>query len=178
MNMSETFSEGPIFAATAVVATVLFLIFLGTFLRLMPALMNGVIRWKGNLELEDSLQLSKSRNIIAAILYIPLVMIFYLFGIFRPAFVDNVPTLWQFPLVVGIFLFYLLLRFFLNWQLELQNYSSKTFTAANNCFFNFFHLYRRGQIFASACRPLTTILYLCTLEIIPTGMMVITTTML
>jgi len=216
MNMSETFSKDPVFAATAVVATVLFLIFLGTFLRLMPALMNGVIRWKGNLELEDSLQLSKSRNIIAAILYIPLVMIFYLFGIFRPAFVDNVPTLWQFPLVVGIFLFYLLLRFFLNWQIELQNYSSKTFTAANNCFFNFaillfivlfivvilikpftdddnvtrivltivffasygFHLYRRGQIFASACRPLTTILYLCTLEIIPTGMMVITTTML
>ena len=76
MNMSETFSEDPVFAATAVVATVLFLIFLGTFLRLMPALMNGVIRWKGNLELEDSLQLSKSRNIIAAILYIPLVMVF------------------------------------------------------------------------------------------------------
>ena len=41
MNMSETFSKDPVFAATAVVATVLFLIFLGTFLRLMPALMNG-----------------------------------------------------------------------------------------------------------------------------------------
>ncbi len=64
-------------------------------------------------------------------------MVFYRFGIFRPAFADNVPTPWQFPLVVGIFLFYLLLRFFLNWQIELQNYSSKTFTAANNCFFNF-----------------------------------------
>lgn len=214
--MPETFSEDPIFAATAVVSTLLFLIFLGTFLRLMPPLVNGMIRWKGNLELEDSLQLSNSRNIIAAILYIPLVMIFYLFGIFRPAFLDSVPTLWQFPLVVGIFLFYLLLRFFLNWQIELQNFSSKTFTAANNSFFNFtillfielfivvifmkpftndddvtrivltivffasygLYVYRRGQIFASACRPLTTILYLCTLEIIPTGMMVITTTML
>jgi hypothetical protein len=217
MNMMPaTFSDDPIFAATAVVCTILFLIFLGTFLHLMPALMNGVIRWKGNLELEDSLQLSKSRNIIAAILYIPVVMIFYHFGIFRPAFLDSIPSLWRFPVVVGIFMAYLLLRWFLNWQIELQNFSSKTFTAANNCFFSFtiilflalfiviiimkpftnndhvtsivltiaffafycFHIYRRGQIFASVCNPLTTFLYLCTLEIIPTGMMVITTTML
>lgn len=216
MNMPATISEDPIFAAAAVVSAILFLASLGTFFRVMPSVLGSMTRWKANLEIEDSLQFSKSRNIIAAVLFVPLVMIFYNFGIFHPAFLDSVPKLWRFPLVVAIFTFYLVLRSFLNWQLELQNYSSNTFTAANNSFYNFtiilfltlfvsmmllkpfqigddalrvvltviffisyaFYIYRRGQIFASACGPLPTFLYLCTLEIIPTGMMVITATML
>ena len=37
---------------------------------------------------------------------------------------------------------------------------------------------RRGQIFASACGPFTTFLYLCGLELIPTGVLVATAVLL
>lgn len=209
-------TEDPIFAATAVVCAILFLVFLGTFLRVMPAVLESMGRWKANLEIEDSLQLSKNRNLVAAILYVPLVMIFYHYEIFHPDFLEQIPKLWQFPTVVAIFVAYLLLRAFLNWQIEMQNRSSKTFIAANRSFFNFtillfllmfmivivfhlfhasmgiertvliiaffalygFYLFRKGEIFGSVCNPLTTFLYFCTLEIIPTGLMVITTLMM
>ena len=113
--------------------------------------------------------------------------------------------------VTAALLGYLLLRTFLNWQLEMHNYSSRTFTAANRSFYTyaiglffllffsgalvrafggsdglarsvllweaavtyFFYIIRRGQIFASACNPFTTFLYLCSLELLPTAVLVL-----
>ena len=174
------------------------------------------MRWKGSLDLEDSIQLSRSRNWIAAILFVPFCMVVYSYRLYDPDIIADQPPLIRLGAIAGALVVYLLLRSFLNWQLEMHNYRSKTFTAANRAFLNYvvilffllfftgavvnvlggdetlvkqvllwiialtylFFIIRRGQIFASACNPFTTFLYLCSLELLPTAALVISAVLL
>jgi len=202
--------DTPIISGLVVLSTLVFLLNIRSFTRILPALASCLVRWKSNLELENSLQLSRSRNLVAALLFIPFSLLVYELGLYRPQFLQQLPPIWQFPAFAGIFLAYLLLRGYLNWQLEMQDFGLQVFTAANRSFYNYmilfffllfavggllqfflgdlpaknriltflaaayylFFLRRRGQILASVCNPFTTILYLCGLEILPTGILV------
>jgi len=210
------FSDDPIFAGAVVLSVVLMLLSMGTFLHVFPKVTACMSRWKTNLEIEDSLQLARSRNWIAVILFVPLCMVVYHYGLYSPDFLDKVPSLWKFPVVVAVMLVYLLFRVFLEYQLEMQNHSSKAFIAANRSFYNFtivlffilflsgavlglliedqrlvhtlmlviltafyaLYVFTRRQIFRSVCGPLSTFLYLCGLEFLPTGVLVVSATML
>lgn len=209
-------SDSPVIAGLAVLSTLLFLLNMRSFLKILPALGDCLNRWKGNVELEDSLQLARSRNLVTAILFIPFCLLIHRYSLYDPRFLGQVPPLWRFPVVAAVFLAYLLLRGYLNWQLELHDHGRQVFTAANRSFFNYailllllllvvgtatdlfmedrtlarhillgvsglwylFFLYRRGQIFASVCNPFTTFLYLCGLEILPTGALAASAVML
>lgn len=208
--------DTPVISGLVVLYTLLFLVNIRSLLKILPALGDCLNRWKGNLDLEDSLQLSRSRNLIAGILFVPSCLIVYRYGLFEPRFLEQVPEIWRFPAVLGIFLLYLLVRGYLNWQLEMHDYGRTVFTAANRSFFSYlialflllfliggilpvfvrtpetrrtvllvvlaafylFYLLRRSQIFASVCNPFITILYLCGLEILPTGLLVFTAVLL
>ena len=208
--------DNPVFCGLAVLCTILFLLNMRSFLKIVPSLWDCVVRWKGNLDLEDSLQLSRSRNWIVAILFIPLCMVVYSHGLYDPDIASGLQPALRLAVVTGALLCYLLLRAFLNWQLEMHNYRSKTFTAANHSFYNYaiilffllflagaalnafspderltrsilvwimalsylFYIIRRGQIFASACNPFTTFLYLCSLELLPTAALVLSARLL
>ena len=63
--------DNPLFAGLAVFFTLCFIIGLRSFHNICPYLFSSVFRWKYAIELEDSLQLSRSRNHIALILAIP-----------------------------------------------------------------------------------------------------------
>ena len=54
--------DDPVFCGLAVIFTFIFLLSVGSFFKIIPSLGDCVMRWKGNLDLEDSLQLSGSRN--------------------------------------------------------------------------------------------------------------------
>ncbi len=129
--------DNPVFCALAVFFTLLFLLNLRSLLKIIPSLWDCILRWKGNLDLEDSIQLSRSRNWIAAILFVPLCMAVYSSGLYSPDFVTGLPPLMGLAATVLVMLGYLLLRAYLNWQLEMHHYGSKTFTAANRSFFNY-----------------------------------------
>ena len=203
--------DNPVFCGLAVFFTLLFLLNLRSLLKVAPSLADCVARWKGNLDLEDSIQLSRSRNWIAAILFIPMCMVVYAYDLFNPDIIKDLAPVPRLGVVTGALVAYLLLRAFLNWQLEMHNYRSKTFTAANHSFYNYaiilffllfftgavanavtgdpaltrrilfwvsglsyiFYIIRRGQIFASACNPFSTFLYLCSLELLPTAALVL-----
>ena len=207
--------DNPIFSGAAVLFTLLLMLSLRSGLQILPHLLRCLGRWKANIEIEDSLQLSRSRNLVALLLFVPMCMVVFRFSLYRPDFVDELPTLY-FHTVAGALAAYLLLRTFLNWQFELGNYRNRVFTAANRSFYNYvillfvllvvlgallslgngperhvtlvlrltallFYLLivlRRGQIFAAACGPFTTFLYLCGLELIPTGVLVATAVLL
>ena len=132
--------ENPIFCALAVFFTLLFLLNLRSFLKVAPSLWDCVARWKGNITLEDSIQLSRSRNWIAAILFIPFCLMVFAFGLYSPDFLSGMSGTFQLLTVTGVFMAYLILRAFLNWQLEMHNYNSGVFTAANMSFYNYFVL--------------------------------------
>ena len=209
-------TDNPVFCGLAVIFTFLFLLNIRSFFKIIPSLLDSVTRWKGNLDLEDSLQLSGSRNIVALILFVPFCMVVYSHSLYRPDYMDGLTPEFQLAATTGTMLAYLALRTFLNWQLEMSSYHSKTFTAANRSFYNYaiilfailfpigglinifiedkeltrvilFHIivvtyiiyiFRRGQIFASACNPFTTFLYLCGLELLPTAALVVSAKLL
>lgn len=146
--------ENPVFCALAVFFTLLFLLNMRSFLKVAPSLWDCVARWKGNLTLENSIQLSRSRNWIAAILFVPFCLVVFAFGLYSPDFLSGMPRTFQLLTVIGVFMAYLLLRAFLNWQLEMHNFGSGVFTAANMSFFNysiilFFLLFLTGGLWAA-----------------------------
>lgn len=200
-----------VFCGLAVIFTFIFLLCAGSFIKIIPSLLDCATRWKGNLELENSLQLSGSRNLTAIILFVPVCMVAYSHSLYRPDYLDSLSPASQLAATCGTFAVYLALRSFLNWQLEMSSFHTKVFTASNRSFYNFMiilfillfplgglldafsadeslsrtvllyvtgaayliHIYRRGQIFASACNPFTTFLYLCGLELLPTAALVL-----
>ena len=208
--------DNPVFCGLAVFFTLLFLLNLRSLLKIAPSLADCVMRWKGSVDLEDSIQLSRSRNWIAAILFIPFCMVIYSHDLYSPDIIRNLSPILRLAVVTGAMLAYLLLRAFLNWQLEMHHYRTKIFTAANRSFYNYaiilfflvffiggltkvlsgdaaltrrvlcwtiaisyiFFIIRRGQIFASACNPFTTFLYLCSLELLPTAALVLSARLL
>jgi hypothetical protein len=143
--------DNPVFCGLAVLFTILFLLNMRSFLKIVPSLWDCVVRWKGSLDLEDSIQLSRSRNWIAAILFIPLCMVVYSHGLYEPDIASGLQPPLRLAVVTGALACYLLLRAFLNWQLEMHNFRSKTFTAANRSFYNyaiilFFLLFLAGAL--------------------------------
>ena len=67
--------DDPVFCGLAVIFTFIFLLSVGSFFKIIPSLGDCVMRWKGNLDLEDSLQLSGSRNWMVMVLFVPLCMV-------------------------------------------------------------------------------------------------------
>jgi hypothetical protein len=209
-------TDNLLFCALAAFFTFAFLLSLRSLFKVIPSLADCAARWKGNLELEDSLQLSNSRNLVTIVLYVPLCMVAYSHNLYHPDYFDSLSPTFSLLACIGTGLGYLLLRSFLNWQLEMGAYHTKAFIAANRSFNNlviilffiiftaggllrafgageeaservllyiaafvyFLHIVRRGQIFASACNPFTTFLYLCGLELLPTAALVLSAQLL
>lgn len=205
-----------VFSGLAVLFTLLFILSVRSFLKILKPVWRCIGRYKANLDLEDSLQLSRSRNLVAAVLFVPFCMTVHWHRLYTPALFDGFTPLVRFGLVSGTILVYFLFRAFLNWQLEMHSYGTKTFTAANRSFLNFaiilffelfcggalllafthdagltrtvllwlaafsyvIYIFRRGQIFSTVCNPFTTILYLCGLELLPTGVLVLSAVLL
>ncbi len=209
-------TDNPVFCGLAVIFTFLFLLSVRSLFKILPSLWDCILRWKGNLDMESSLQLSGSRNLIAVILFVPICMTAYSHGLYHPDFMEDLRPEVGLVALCGCMLAYVILRSFLNWQVEMGSYKTKTFTAANRSFYNYmiilfliilplgatfrvltgneeltralllhvttltyvFHIYRRGQIFASICNPFTTFLYLCGLELLPTAVLVLSANLL
>ena len=208
--------DNPIFSWAAVASTLLVILILRSILQIFPSLVRCIRRWKGNIELEDSLQLSRSRNLVAAVLFIPLCMEIYRYSIYSPSFLKTLPSQWQFPATAAILAAYILLREAFNRIFKRKIIGERVLTAANNSFYNYgilyfillsvagvllsltvkdpwaitkalrqltllsylFYIFRRGQIFASSCGAFVSFLYLCELEIFPTGLLLISAVLL
>ena len=146
----DTFSN-PVFCALAVFFTVLFLLNLRSFLKIVPSLWDCVIRWKGNISLEDSIQLARSRSWIAVILFVPFCLVVYSYDLYSPDFLDGMSPTLRMAVVSGVLAAYLLLRAFLNWQLEMHKFGTPAFSAANRSFYNyciilFFFIFASGAV--------------------------------
>ncbi len=209
-------TDDPVLCGLAVIFTFIFLLSVRSFFKILPSLGDCALRWKGHLALEDSVQMSASRNLIAVITFVPLCMVVYSRGLYHPDFMDGLTPALELAAICGCMLAYLILRSFLNWQLEMEFRRTKAFTASNRAFRSYtlvlflilfplgaacmaltgneeltrnillyvsaltyiFHVFRRGQIFASVCNPFTTFLYLCGLEILPTTVLVLSAKLL
>ncbi len=175
-------------------------------------LLDCLSRWKGNQDLEENMQLTRVRNLIAFVFVIPFSLLASRYDLYHPQFFNLIGRPWITLACIAIMAAYALLRVLLSWQLRPKSSHSDTYKYASRCSYSFFILasialfiavgimnvigtddatiktvslyilaafyaifiVRKNQFLLSGCNPFATFLYLCTLEIIPTGILIAT----
>ena len=200
----------PLTGTLLVVASILlFLLILRSFLTVLPYLRDTVLRARGSAALENSVKVSRDRNLVAAVFLLPAVLLIFRYRLYDPSFLQGLGPDVRLLVIAGVFFGYLLLRFLLSlWARPRRRYDD--YQMAYRAGYTFFillmmlalatvgilyligvddliisrfllieagvvyliYLLRRGQILSLSCNPLTTFLYLCGLELLPTALLV------
>lgn len=177
---------------------------------LTPPLIGCMVRGKENINLENSISLARSRDLIALTMILPFCLTIHRFSIYSPDFIDKMAESWRLPAVIGVFFSYILLRRIAITAVRPKRKIERIYAPAIKSVYNFFiittlavltegsllnfmgirteiiqnviiwtlltvyllFLIRKLQIFASSCSIITAFLYLCALELFPTGAVV------
>ncbi|MCI1640157.1 MAG: DUF4271 domain-containing protein [Bacteroidales bacterium] len=193
-------------------SVILFLFIFKNFRNIFPNLVVCLGRWKGNLDIEENIKLSRDRNITALFFILPFAVLAGKYELYSPHFMSLVPEGWNTIAITGIFILYIIFRNFLHWQFRPGKSDPAPYNAARQAGANYFilaliailaatgilsifrvggtlareailyilagfyalFLFRKSQILTSSCNPFVTFLYLCALEIFPTGILIAT----
>ena len=192
------------------VSVLLFLLALRSFLNVLPYLADGIFRARGSAALENSVRVSRDRNLVAAVFLIPAILVIYRYRLVDVGLFDTLTPDMRLLAVAGVFVGYLFIRFLLyRWMkprrryddyqmayragytffillmmlvlvtvgvcyiLQLPDETVKTVILIETGVMFFLYLVRRGQILSLSCKPLTTFLYLCGLELLPAALVVL-----
>ena len=192
------------------VSVLLFLLALRSFLNVLPYLSDNILRARGSAALENSVRVSRDRNLVAAVFLIPAILLIYRYRLINAAILDTLTPDYRLLAIAGLFIGYLIIRYLLyRWLRPRRRYDEyqKAFRTGYTFFILLMmlalvsvavcyvlrlpdstvrtvlfvetgalfllYLLRRGQILSLSCKPLTTFLYLCALELLPASMLVI-----
>ena len=211
-DVPEAWGDHPLNSALVFFSVIICLLALRNWFYISRNIFDCLIRWKGNEDLEENMQLVRTRNLIAIVLIIPFTLVAGRYGLYSPHYLESIGAGWNTLAVMGVFLSYLLLRTYLGWQFHPSKKGTDTYIEANRSARTFFihtavfvsaaagimsifgandliirkvliyiigaayalFLIRKHQFLLSGCNPFTTFLYLCTLEILPTGILIAT----
>ena len=213
----EAAAEGIPYLATigVVVSVLLFLLVLRSFLNVLPYLADSILRSRGSAALENSVRVSRDRNLVALVFVIPAILLVFRYRLYDPAFVQEFSPDIRLLVIAGVFAGYLLLRYLLSlWMRPRRRYDDyvmahrvgytffillmllalvtvgilyllqvpdlivKTFLLAEAGVVYLLYLFRKSQILSLSCNSLTTFLYLCGLELLPTAALVVSAVVL
>ena len=112
----EATGEGLSMAASLLVAVsvLLFLLALRSFLNVLPYLADNIFRARGSAALENSVRVSRDRNLVAAVFLIPAILLIYRYRLIDISYFDTLSPDMRLLAVAGVFVGFLLLRFLLN----------------------------------------------------------------
>ena len=200
-----------LFNILALISFFIILLTLNTLTGVFPSLIACIIRWKESVNLDASVQLSRSRDVMAATLIIPFCLVTYKHHVCSPAWIEDLNMNAGLAATVGVFAVFILFRTLLEYWMRPTKMSPKTYKTACKASYTFFSiltlialatggimtfadanpeaiknaiicisatiyavfLVRKFQIFMSSCSFFTAFLYLCALEIFPTGLLVV-----
>lgn len=193
------------------VFTVLFIATLNKFINIIPYIFGCLARWKEAVNVESSVQISRSRNEVALLAVIPSCMVAARYGLLPQLGSQQFTPEFKLAVTIAVFAGYVLLRVACNIAGRLfipcNPAAYKTATNISRTFFTIaavfamatagilasagvspettrtvllyetgaiysIFLLRKSQIFANSCSLLYTILYLCMLEFLPTGVLI------
>ena len=185
------------------VFVILALLELRNFLHVAPFLWDSVFRARGSVALENNVRVARERNQLTLILMIPAILFIYRYRLYDASFVQRLTDDWRLvrrsiekPLKprrradnfrvahrAGYTFFILLML------LAIAGVTILYFFRANDFIIKSFlyilsgiaylvFLIRKTQILSISCNPLLTFLYLCGLEILPTGALIATAVLL
>ena len=194
-----------------IVAIVLLLIEISDILTLIPHLFRCLPFWKGNLELEHSVSVSRTRNTIAFVTGLLFCIVADAFSLFDPSWRAMAPPEFGLAITVAIFAGAILLRGLLYLISPLRSRTAEFACTVRHTFFNYFILFallavitavlltaigvgakavrvvlivesaavylfnilRTTQILSSRYGVFATFLYLCALEFLPAGILIV-----
>jgi len=107
--------EGLSLAASLLMAVsvLLFLLALRSFLNVLPYLADNILRARGSAALENSVRVSRDRNLVAAVFIIPAILLIYRYRLFDIAYFETLSPDMRLLAVAVVFIGYLLLRYLL-----------------------------------------------------------------
>ena len=107
--------EGLSLAASLLVAVsvLLFLLALRSFLNVLPYLSDNIFRARGSAALENSVRVSRDRNLVAAVFILPAILLIYRYRLFDIAWLDTLTPDLRLAAIAAVFVLYLIVRFLL-----------------------------------------------------------------
>ena len=120
-----------------VVTLVLIIIELTDIIRLYPSLLRCLQRWKGNLELEHSVSLARTRNTVALVAAMAFCLIADRWELVAPSFKMSLPQVWQLPVTAGLLAGAALLRRLLFFATKYRSKTSEFASAFRHIVFNY-----------------------------------------
>jgi len=197
-----------------ILAIVLLLIEISDILVLIPHLFRCLPYWKGNMELEHSVSVSRTRNTVAIVVAVLFCVAADAFSVFNPSWRAMVPPEYGLLLTMAIFAGFVVLRGLFYLISPLRSRTAEFACTVRHTFFNYFILFallavltsvlmaafgvgvragrivliaeaavvylfdilRTSQILSSRYGVFATFLYLCALEFLPAGILIVTCT--
>ncbi len=197
-----------ILAAVCVIAGILLL---RPIVNVLPSLAGCLLRWKECLNMEDSMKLCRDRNVFAAFMTVPFLLVAAEYRLYNPDFLAGIDMPAYLGCICGVFLCYILIRLLAGVSVRKPKAGEKTFAAARKTSYSFFcimaaavltaagicsfsdistevtrhvllyvllvsyiiFIFRKFQIFRNCCSFLSSILYLCALEILPAAILIV-----
>ncbi|MBR1869224.1 MAG: DUF4271 domain-containing protein [Bacteroidales bacterium] len=124
-------------SAILALAAVLLLSVMRDLKDLAPAISGCAIRWRGNLDIEHSVHLSRERNWAAMTASLFFCIIANRFAVYDPGFIRGLPAGWRLPATAGAFIGYLLVRWLAHRPFHPRKMDSEARKATYSCFFNY-----------------------------------------
>ena len=133
------------------VTLVLLLIELKDLLRLMPFLFRCVSIWKGNMELEHSVNLARTRNTVSLVMALGFCLVADRWGLIAPSFKLDLPAEYQLAVTIGIVSGYVILRRLVNLASRFRGFYNEYNSCLRHSLYNY-------QILLSVLMILTDLL--------------------
>ena len=124
----------------ALISFFIILILLESLVEIFPSLMACMVRWKESVNLDASVQLGRSRDIIALAMMLPFCLIVSRYNLYSMSWMNGININGRTGIVIGIFIFYVLLRKFMEHVSRPKKANGKTYRTACKASHTFFSI--------------------------------------
>ena len=124
----------------ALISFFIILILLESLVEISPSLMACMVRWKESVNLDASVQLGRSRDIIALAMMLPFCLIVSRYNLYSMTWMNGININGRTGIVIGLFVFYVLLRKFIEHVSRPKKANGKTYRTACKASHTFFSI--------------------------------------
>lgn len=97
----------------SVVFVVLMIVLMRSFIHLIPFIADSLLRARGSVALESSVRVSRDRNMVAMVMFLPMLLLSWRYRLYNPSFIADAGPDARMGLIAAVFAGYLLLRLFM-----------------------------------------------------------------
>lgn len=124
----------------ALISFFIILFLLESLVEIFPSLVACMVRWKESVNLDASVQLGRSRDIIALAMILPFCLVVSRHNLYSMEWMDGIHINGRTGIIIGIFVLYVLLRKFMEHVSRPKRMNGKTYRTACKASHTFFSI--------------------------------------